>query len=171
LSKPDPFEEEERDAIIAYFRQKVSFYYPFVCTLFSTGMRPSEALGLCWGDVDLRRGEISISKSRYLGEESATKTEGSERVIKILPSIVDVLKAIKPLHVAEDTPVFLNQDGEPIDFRTWRGKKGERSAGHDKTPHGVWYRALRATGVRVRKPYTMRHTFISVALTKGRKIK
>jgi hypothetical protein len=26
-TKPNPFQEEERDAIIAYFRQKVSFYY------------------------------------------------------------------------------------------------------------------------------------------------
>jgi integrase len=156
-SKPDPFEEEERDAIIAHFRQKNYFYYPFVCTLFFTGMRPSEALGLCWTDVDLRRGEISILKSRYLGEESGTKTEGSERVIRVLPSVIDVLKAIKPLHVAEDTPVFLNHDGEPINFHTWRAK--------------IWYRALRAKEIRVRRPYTMRHTFISVGLTNGVKIK
>src|SRR4029453_7505760 len=100
LSKPDPFEEEERDSIIAYFRQKFSFYYPLVHTLFFTGLRPSEALALCWSDVDLKRGEISITKSRYLGKQSGTKTEGSERVIKVLPSVVGVLKAIKPLHVA-----------------------------------------------------------------------
>ena len=156
-TKPDPFEEEERDAIIAYFRQKVSFYYPFVYTLFFTGMRPSEALGLWWNDVDLRRGEISILKSRYLGAQSATKTEGSERVIKLHPNITGILQTIKPLHVAEDTPVFLNYEGEPIDFHTWRAK--------------IWYRALRAKEIRVRKPYTMRHTFISVGLTNGVKIK
>ena len=96
LSKPDPFVEEERDALIAYFRQKVPFYHPFVHTLFFTGMRPSEALGLCWGDVDLRRGEISISKSRYLGEESGTKTQGSERVIKVLPNVVEVQRPSSP---------------------------------------------------------------------------
>ena len=157
LSKPDPFEEQERDAILVYFRQKVPFYYPLAYMLFFTGMRPSEALGLCWGDVDLRRGELSISKSRYLGAESGTKTEGSERVIKLHPSVVDVLKVIKPLHVTEDSPVFLNHDGEPVDFHTWRAK--------------IWYRALRAKEVRVRKPYTMRHTFISVGLTHGVKIK
>jgi hypothetical protein len=62
---------------------------------------------------------------------------------------------IKPLHVGEDTPVFLNHDGEPVDFHTWRAK--------------IWYRALRAK--EIRKPYTMRHTFISVGLTHGVKIK
>jgi integrase len=157
LSKPDPFEEEERDAIVASFRQKVSFYYPLVYTPFFTGMRPSEALALCWGDIDLRRGEISITKSRYLGEESGTKTEGSERVIKLHPSVIEVLRAIKPMHVTEETPVFLNKYGEPINFHTWRAK--------------IWYRALRANEIRVRKPYTMRHTFISVGLTNGVKIK
>jgi len=156
-SKPDPFEEQERDAIIAYFRQKLSFYYPFVYTLFFTGMRPSEALALYWGDVDLKRGEISITKSLYLGEESGTKTEGSERVIKVHPNVVDVLKAIKPLHVTEKSFVFLNQDGEPINFHTWRAK--------------IWYRGLRAKELRVRRPYTMRHTFISVGLTNGVNIK
>ena len=157
LSKPDPFDEEERDAVIAYFRQKVPFYYPLVYTLFFTGMRPSEALALCWGDVDLRRGEISITKSLYLGEEAGTKTQGSERVIKLHQSVIDVLRAVKPLHVTENSYVFLNQESRPIDFHTWRAK--------------IWYRALRAKELRVRKPYTMRHTFISVGLTHGVKIK
>jgi hypothetical protein len=53
--------------------------------------------------------------------------------------------------------VFLNHEGEPVDFHTWRAK--------------IWYRALRAKEVRVRKPYTMRHTSISVGLTNGVKIK
>src|SRR5262249_35075963 len=118
---------------------------------------PSEALGLCWNDVDLRRGEISILKSRYLGEESGTKTQGSERLIKLHPNVSNVLKAIKPLHVAEDTSVFLNHDGEAINFHTWRRK--------------IWYRSLRGKEIRVRRPYTMRHTFISVGLTNGVKIK
>jgi integrase len=157
LNKPDPFEEQERDAIIVYFRQKIPFYYPFVYALFFTGMRPSEALGLCWGDGDLMRGEVSITKSLYLGEESGTKTEGSERVIKVHPNVVGVLKAIKPLHVTEKSFVFLNHDNEPINFHTWRAK--------------IWYRALRAKGMRERKPYIMRHTFVSVGLTNGVRIK
>ena len=134
--------------VIAYFRSKVPLYPPLVYTFFWTGMRPSEALALCWGDVDLRRGEISITKSLYLGEEAGTKTQGSERVIKLLPTVVDTLRAVKPLHVTESTYVFLSHEGRPIDFHTWRAK--------------IWYRALRAKELRVRKPYTMRHTFISV---------
>ena len=53
--------------------------------------------------------------------------------------------------MTEQSHVFLNQEGQPINFHTWRAK--------------IWYRALRAKKVRERRPYTMRHTFISLGLT------
>jgi integrase len=60
------------------------------------------------------------------------------------------------------------EDGQPLDFHTWRGKvSGRRKKSGEKTPHGVWYRALRATAVRPRGPYHTRHTFISVGLSNG----
>jgi integrase len=90
--------------------------------MFFTGMRPSEALALQWGDIDLRRREISISKSLYLEEEGSTKTGGSERQIRIVADVAECLKKTKPLHVTEDTYVFLNQEGRPINFHTWRAK-------------------------------------------------
>jgi hypothetical protein len=31
----DPFTEDERDRILAYFRKNEAFYYPFIFTLFS----------------------------------------------------------------------------------------------------------------------------------------
>jgi integrase len=74
-----------------------------------------------------------------------------------LPSVVEILKCIKPLHVTENSYVFLNQEGRPLNFHTWRA--------------GVWYRILRGAGVRERKPYSTRHTFISVGLTNGVNIK
>jgi integrase len=69
--KPDPFTEAERDSLIAAFGKKSAFYVPFVHTLFWTGARPSELLALRWGDVDLRSGFISVSKSRYMDEENS----------------------------------------------------------------------------------------------------
>jgi len=157
VSKPDPFTEEERDNIIHYFSEKNRFYSPFVYLLFWTGMRPSEVLALRWEDIDLKHGFLSISKSRYLGVENNPKTPGSEREIRLLPGVLDVLRAIKPLHVPVNEHVFKNQEGKPINFHTWRAKD--------------WYRTLRATGIRERKPYTTRHTFISVGLSNGVNIK
>ena len=77
--KPKPFTAGERDRIISYWIEKDFFYYPWVFTLFHTGMRPSEASALRWPDVNLDRGVITISKSRYMGTESRTKTAKSKR--------------------------------------------------------------------------------------------
>ena len=155
--KPDPFTEEDRDKIIQHFKEKSRFYYPFVYLLFWTGMRPSEALALRWEDIDIKHGFLSISKSRYMDAENSPKTAGSEREIRLLPKVIEVLKAAKPLHIAVDEHVFKNQEGQPLNFHTWRG--------------GIWYRILRGTGIRERKPYSTRHTFISAGLSNDVKIK
>ena len=155
--KPDPFTEDERDQIIQAFKEKSRFYYPFVYLLFWTGMRPSEALALRWEDIDIKHGFLSITKSRYKDDENATKTAGSERDIRLLPEVIDVFKAAKPLHVELNEHVFKNQEGKLLNFHTWRA--------------GIWYRILSGTGIRERKPYSTRHTFISAGLSNGVNIK
>src|ERR1044071_742501 len=168
---PDPFSEDERDKIIGHFRENVPHYSPFVLTQFLTGMRPSEALALRWADIDFERRLISISKSRDIDHGAAAKTPGSVREIKIVPQVADELRALfkrtarwRDLDGQEH--VFLNEDGKPMDFHTWRGKlSGRTTKAGAKTPHGVWYRALRGAGVRPRGPYHTRHPFISVGLS------
>ena len=120
-------------------------------------MRPSEALALRWGDIDLNAGKASITKSWYYGAENPTKTEASEREASPLPPVVDVLRVVKPLHVTEDDHVFKNRQGTPINEDKWRKKH--------------WYNALRALSIRERKFYAIRHTYISVALSAGVNIK
>jgi integrase len=61
---PDPFTEEERDTILAFFRDQRPRWYPLVATLFWSGMRPGELAALRIADVDLERRKISITKSR-----------------------------------------------------------------------------------------------------------
>jgi integrase len=147
VPEPDPFTEQERDELLRYFRTRVPFYYPFLYTLFWTGMRPSEATALRVGDVDLRRGTPSITRSRHIGEENAPKTRGSRRVIRLLPTVVELIKAAKQLRVTESNYVFTNTEGGPIDADQWR--------------KDYWYKALRATGIDERKFYARRHTYIS----------
>ncbi len=62
------------------------FYDPFVYLLFWTGIR--------WEDINIKKhGFLSISKSRYKNDENPTKTNGSEREIRLLPEVIDVLTA------------------------------------------------------------------------------
>ncbi len=155
--RPDPFNEEERDRILEYFHRKKRWTWPFVYFQFWTGCRPSETTALTWGDVDLRSARVEITKSRYMGEDSATKTSGSNRTINLFSIVVDVLRDLKPLRVTESDHVFLNAIGKPIDAGDWQQKH--------------WHAALRACDTRPRKFYNTRHTFISLALSYNFNIK
>ena len=115
--RPDPFTVEERDRIIEYWKEKNFFYFPWVFTLFHTGMRPSEASALKWADVNLESKEIRISKSRYLGTDSAPKTSASKRPIEI-DDVVEILKLLPSRELGIES-VFVNKYGEPMNAKKW----------------------------------------------------
>lgn len=81
-------------------------------------MRPSEASVLTWADVDLESRTISISKSRYMGTESAPKTLATARVIVVGERVAEVLK-ILPSRALGLGYVFVNKLGEPVDAKKW----------------------------------------------------
>lgn len=166
---PEPFTADERTAILRWFDRKLfNFraagsstctrkrphrpYHAYVHTLFWTGMRPSEVSGLRWSDVDLDAGIVRVVRSRHLWEDSAPKTGPAARTVELLAETVRLIRAIQPLHVTPEMPVFTNVDGGPIE------------------PNSLlrhWYPCLRASGVRVRGLYAMKDTYISTALTAG----
>lgn len=150
--KPDPFTAEERDRIVAHWAKADFFYFPWVFTLFHTGMRPSEASALTWADVDLECRTISISKSRYMGSESAPKTSASARIIQIGEPVANLLK----FQVSRElglSHVFMNKFGEPMNAKKW-------------SEHN-WAGPLKTLGIRHRKFYATRHTFITEAIKRG----
>ena len=101
---------------------------------------------------------VDIQTSRYLGSEAPTKTEHSERTIKLLGDVRDVFRTLLRHKSDRDDYVFVNQNtGGPINHSEW--------------PKNNWKKALKETGIRPRKFYATRHTFISTALTKGLNIK
>lgn len=156
--EPDPFTADERDTLIDFYWRKRRHWYWWVLTLFWTGMRPSETTALRLRDVDLERGEISITKSRDQGMEAAPKTPRSARTIRLLPNVHDALKSFPlPLRGEPETYFFRNPDGNPITTQWW--------------PKKSWYPVLRAIGIRPRKFYATRHTFISWALSQGANLK
>ena len=96
-----------------------------------------------------------MRRSRTLGEDNAPKTARSARTIPLRPEVVAVLRAMPaPLHRTEQSFVFTNQAGRPLDEERFVEKH--------------WHRALRATGIRPRKFYATRHTFISLTLMAGK---
>ena len=153
--EPDPFTADERDRLLNYFRERDPWYFPLVYLLFWTGLRVGEVVGLRCGDVGLREGKLSVRRSRTLGEDNPPKTARSVRTIPLRPEVVGVLRAMPtPLHRTDESFFFTNQTGRPLDEERFVEKH--------------WHRALRATGIRPRKFYATRHTFMSLTLMAGK---
>jgi integrase len=153
--RPDPFTSDERDRILAWWLKNDFFFYPWVYTQFYTAMRPSEAAALTWADVDLLAGTISITQSRDMGTEAATKTANSERIIPIDERLLDILKLL-PSRELGLKHVFVGKRGDPMS-KKW--------AEHS------WKEPLKKLGIRHRKFYATRHTWITEAVKAGENLK
>ena len=149
--KPDPFTSSERDKIINWWKDNDFYYFPYVFVQFHTGMRPSEAAGLKWRDVDLENGIVSICRSSVMTRVGATKTKNSERIFPIGQEILDLLEYLPSKAVGLEH-VFVNKFGRPM-TKKW--------AEHN------WAEPLRKLGIRHRKFYATRHTFITEAIRRG----
>ena len=149
----DPYTGDERDAILEYFRTQRAHYRAFVFFRFWTGTRPSEAIGLRWGDVDFGRRVARIRRSRVLGKDGETKTRKSRREVVLHDVVIEVLHDLKPLLPDHDTFVFTTPSGTPIDEVNFQSRE--------------WRRALAALKIRPRPFYSTRHTYISEMLDLG----
>ncbi len=149
--KPDPFTAYERDRILGWWKEHDFFFYPYVYFQFHTGLRPSETAGLTWSDINIETGRIMIRRSLVQGEENATKTAGAERIIRVDNSVLDLLKALPSRQLGIQS-VFVGKRGNPMS-KKW-------------SEHN-WKMSLEKCGIRHRKFYTTRHTFITEALKRG----
>jgi integrase len=72
----------ETDALLAELTDEMR---PIVATMLFAGLRVSETLGLCWGDLDLQAGTLHIH--RQLGRDGAKhaplKTSSSEATLAL----------------------------------------------------------------------------------------
>lgn len=155
--QPDPFTEEERDEILAYFDKKYRQTWArgsaFMFSLFWTGARPSELTARRFSDYDQRSGSLTISSSRTEGEDGETKTSKSNRTIKLFPPVMERFEEIRPLRAGPDDYIFTTKKGEPI--------------GQAVFAQSYFWPALTALKIRHRPFYNTRHTWISVMLLHG----
>jgi integrase len=154
--KPDPFLPEERDAILAYFREREPFFYAWVLLPFMAGTRPSEASALLVSDISVATCQISINKSRHLKADNRPKTQKSERIIQVPGEVMEALLTL-PCFAMGTERLFLNKFGGPLDANQWASD--------------YWPRGLKALKIRPRKFYCTRHTFITEQVKRGELLK
>lgn len=89
----------------------------------------------------------------------------------MLPWVIDLLKRLpRRLHSDGEEFVFLTPEGKPM-TDTWWPKRGAARRPVDDESKGIWFRCLRSLGIRPRKFYPTRHTFIAWALSEGANLK
>ncbi|MFA6208729.1 MAG: site-specific integrase [Candidatus Obscuribacterales bacterium] len=145
----DPFDDEELALILSNIEPH---YQPFFTALAFTGARPNELMALRFSDVDWRKKEIRITKGRVRGHEGTPKTPSSKRTVPLNDKALEAFERAKIRPVANLADyVFVDRAGEPVGKHLYR----------------AWRSALKASGVRHRPSYQLRHTFISQCLLKG----
>jgi integrase len=131
-----------------------------VWTLLTTGLCRGELLGLCWDDVDLDAGALTVRRqlqrrSSGLVLDSDLKSGRSHRRVVLLGPVVDLLRSHRAQQAADRLLlgpewssfavehgglVFTTVKGGPLDAGNWRKRFGRlcRDAGLDVTnPHAA----------------------------------
>src|SRR3990167_9012788 len=159
---PDPFTREEWALVDAQIGKKCPEYSTLVHFLIGTGVRIGEALGLKWGDIDERRGEVRIRRTLPIHRQmEKPKTKAGKRTLELTPELMAELKAHGVTRKAAVFAgyakacdwVFATPGGEPIDYSRF---------------HKRWDLAQSAAKVRHRRPHDLRHTWASWALSEGK---
>lgn len=172
-SKPpikDPFSQDEVKIILDAFKKHPRYeaLYPYVLFLFMTGARVGEAMGLQKKHFTRLYHHVRIEQQLTRGQYKHTKNH-TIREFDLPEIVADACQEMADEWIElywlesgntdeerqmafNESPMFIWQ-GEPIRddwFRT--------------TP---WKHILHSCGVRYRRPYATRHTFVSHALQSG----
>jgi len=154
----------EIQAVLADLQSNDAWFYPLFFLWLSTGLRNGELRALTWDCIRWQEGELLIHKSlrvdglhthRFI--PSTTKT-GVERIVPLNPSVLEVLKDHqehqRSLNLYDpDGLVFLTPISHQNVYDSLLGK--------------VWKRSLTRCGLKPRRLYAQRHTFISHSLAMG----
>ena len=146
----DPFTLDEVRRLLETVRPDFRGYFT---VRFFTGMRTGEIDGLQWKYVDFERRLILVRETVVNGEETYTKTDGSQRDIQMSQVVFDALKAQEAATRHLSRFVFCNREGRPLDFKNVTNR--------------VWKPLLRHLGLKERRPYQCRHTAATLWLASG----
>jgi integrase len=144
----DPFESWEEIEAIAAELDDVSG--PLAIFLAGTGVRPEEAFGAEWRDVDLEHQVVTVRRAFAKGRlKEYVKTARSRRRV---PMRARVRCSVERM-ARRGGILFPAGRGGRIDLHNWRSRH--------------WTPALAAAGVKPRRVYDLRHTYATWSLAAG----
>ena len=164
IAQSDVLSVEEIKKVLADLRDNDEWYYPLFTVWLGTGLRNAEIRGLTWDCVHWDEGELLICKAlRSDGFNSMnvswapTKT-GRERVVPMSSEVKETLLRQqnslieKGLYVQQGLVFLTEKTHRPI---------------YDEVVGKRWKQALQRCGIKHRRLYSQRHSFLSHALAMG----
>ncbi|MBN4787701.1 site-specific integrase [Enterobacter hormaechei] len=176
LSKadPDPLLLHEYHALIAPLPRK---WILIIIVSVHTGMRPGEVCALAWEDIDLKKGEIHVSRSlTNKGLFVPPKTDAGIRTITLLKPALDALK--EQYEITGNNPrqqiIFHHRELGKTEtqnlrfvFSPERCTSGKNRYFSKNSISYGWKRGTKLSGIRERNPYQSRHTYACWTLMAG----
>ena len=178
LSKPTHTPAKEKRALTDEERERIERVIAtepdssYLAILYFTGMRPGEARGLQWGDIDWEQGMIHVQRDldSVTGRTGSLKTAAADRYVPLVPQLRDYLTPKRGLPSA---PVVASANGKPLcsasATRTWLrlmyacGLADDLPKGATRYPDGD-ARALYKAHIT---PHALRHNFITMCWEHG----
>jgi integrase len=159
----DAFNSDEKELVLNAFLTSRHYdrYYPLVYFLFLTGCRPSEAIGLRWGDISDDMQSVKFCGSIVQVNSIATRMDGSKtnryRSFPINDELRDLLEACqkpKGKFPDRDLLVFPSPKSKgPIDYINFSNR--------------AWSQTVFPILERKTTPYSCRDTFITEQIAAG----
>lgn len=155
-SPPDPLSAEEMESVLAHMAKqydpRVVAYFEF---MFTTGVRPEEAIAVRWQDIDWNHGTIRIQVAKtFKGTVKALKTSET-RDVDLVERAMNALRTMKQYTYLKTEEVFEN----PVTGKSWHDERSQRDH--------YWAPTLKRKGIRHRRAYQTRHTYATIALMSG----
>lgn len=160
--QPNAFSQAEMEQVIEAFRNDqrpgmtYQCYAPLVEFLFRVGCRPSEAIGLTWGNLSPDCSKIHFVGSLVQVGNQRVRSEGSKnnktRSLSTSQATQALLLRIRPERPAADALVFPSPDGDSVNYRNFSRRAWKAIV--DPIKLGT-------------TPYSCRDTFITLQLMKG----
>ena len=160
----DVLSRTEIQRVLADLEKNEGWCYPLFLLWLSTGLRNGEIRGVTWDCIRWEEGEVLICKSLRrdgysTGDHSWAPTKtGKERVVPLTEDVLEVLR--RHQKAMEEKELF---DACGLVFVTPESHGNV----YDHLLGRVWKRSLERCGLKARRLYAQRHSFLSHALAMG----
>ncbi len=159
----DVLSVEDIQAVLLDLQQNDAWYYPLFLLWLSTGMRNGEIRGLTWDCIEWEAGEVLVCKSLrrdgFSGDHTWAPTKtGRERVVPLTKQVLETLR--KHQDQMKGLGIY-DPYGLVFVAPTSHGNVYDHLLGR------VWHRSLKRCGLKPRRLYAQRHSFLSHALAMG----